>query len=597
MAINNPYIPGDPYSYDLKWIIAQIKQHTLELSTIDERIAAAVQEQLDQHDPVYYESAAALIASDARTPSLAYIEGFYEPGDLGANLYYVTSDYNDVLAADFYLTLTGANRWAIPIITAPVVVPEMFGAKGDGSTDDTAAVQAAIKYPASFFTRSYKITSELECISNTVIGGPGTIIDEVPEGSILYEYPALFHLDTIENVEVYGLTIYGPGSLTDSTIVNHVVFKTEGSKNVEFHHMRLYDTAAAYCFRNVTVNGLDIHHVLIDKYTFGGIALFMGCQNINICDNEMYQLTGAHNYNYAITLSAHEGVMVTSNHVVCSRNTIVCTKPVWEAIDAHGGENIIVTDNHITNARNGIALMDNLDDPDNPWTLNDVVVSGNIIELGTDTSFGAVKNNSCIVVNGNNAIIQNNVLKNAGYINKDVYYSGCIFVAGNNISVSNNIMNNVHGQVIQHKWGDNVQIKDNMLMHWTWSAPSTGLTIPIFYWQSETADRPHDGDTYVENNIINDIPTGARLARAFASLGANGGILYVLNNRIPEAGNLLSQPANIVCSPYSNKPTYVGKVGDIIRQSAPSSGQSLGWICTTSFVNGAGGTWVTLPNL
>lgn len=25
MAINNPYVPGDPYSYDLKWIVAKLK--------------------------------------------------------------------------------------------------------------------------------------------------------------------------------------------------------------------------------------------------------------------------------------------------------------------------------------------------------------------------------------------------------------------------------------------------------------------------------------------------------------------------------------------------------------------------------------------
>lgn len=30
MAINNPYIPGDPYSYDLKWIVEQVK-HAIEL--------------------------------------------------------------------------------------------------------------------------------------------------------------------------------------------------------------------------------------------------------------------------------------------------------------------------------------------------------------------------------------------------------------------------------------------------------------------------------------------------------------------------------------------------------------------------------------
>ena len=180
------------------------------------------------------------------------------------------------------------------------------------------------------------------------------------------------------------------------------------------------------------------------------------------------------------------------------------------------------------------------------------------------------------------------IIKLSCFLLEDVY---------NNIIVSNNVMNNVEGIVIQHKWGTNVTIKDNTLIHWTFtSAPSQ--TTPFFYWQSETSDRPHDGNTYVEGNIIHDIPSSsARLGRIFASLGANGGICYMLNNKIPEAANILSQPANCVCSPYSNKPTYVGQIGDIITKSNPVAGQSLGWICTTSFVNGSGGTWTALPNL
>ena len=27
---NNPYIPGDPYSYDLKWLVQEVK-HAIEL--------------------------------------------------------------------------------------------------------------------------------------------------------------------------------------------------------------------------------------------------------------------------------------------------------------------------------------------------------------------------------------------------------------------------------------------------------------------------------------------------------------------------------------------------------------------------------------
>ena len=143
---NNPYIPGDPYSYDLKWLVQRVKEHGEILATLDERIAAAVQEFLDQHDPIYYKTAAELIASPIKGGMLSYIQGYNEPGDGGANLYYITTDYNDVLTASYYLTLDGANRWAILVPTTPYVTPDMFGAKGDGTTDDGSAFETAFKF-------------------------------------------------------------------------------------------------------------------------------------------------------------------------------------------------------------------------------------------------------------------------------------------------------------------------------------------------------------------------------------------------------------------------------------------------------------------
>lgn len=178
MAINNPYVPGDPYSYDLKWLVRKIKETDVLLSTLDQKIIDMIVQLLDQHDPLYWKTADALIHSDMKTPSLAYIEGFYEEGDGGANLYYITSDYNDVLAADFYITLDGANRWGIPIICTPYVTPEMFGAVGDGSEDDTIAVQTAATIAANLGCELRAMGGKSYLITDTVTID-GTNVDKI----------------------------------------------------------------------------------------------------------------------------------------------------------------------------------------------------------------------------------------------------------------------------------------------------------------------------------------------------------------------------------------------------------------------------------
>lgn len=163
MAINNPYIPGDPYSYDLKWIVRRIREHSAILTDIDQKIAEAISQYLDQHDPFYYGTADELIHTSIENGSIAYIEGFNAAGDGGANLYYITGNFYDVQNEDFYLTMATGNQWALPIIMTYYVTPEMFGAFGDGTTDDTAAMTVFCKKVDydQIGAKTYKVTTPI----------------------------------------------------------------------------------------------------------------------------------------------------------------------------------------------------------------------------------------------------------------------------------------------------------------------------------------------------------------------------------------------------------------------------------------------------
>ena len=89
---NNPYIPGDPYSYDLKWIVEHIKN----IKNLEEASTYAAEAQ-----------AAAESAG---------------------------------LSAD-------RAEAAASIIDVPFVTPEMFGAVGDGITDDSDALESCFAIP------------------------------------------------------------------------------------------------------------------------------------------------------------------------------------------------------------------------------------------------------------------------------------------------------------------------------------------------------------------------------------------------------------------------------------------------------------------
>ena len=81
--LNNPYVPGDPYSYDLKWLVAKVKEILAQLGTLDEAIETKIFEGFLEHSVVQFKTVPEMLAADITDGSIVLTLGYHEAGDQG----------------------------------------------------------------------------------------------------------------------------------------------------------------------------------------------------------------------------------------------------------------------------------------------------------------------------------------------------------------------------------------------------------------------------------------------------------------------------------------------------------------------------------
>lgn len=113
--------------------------------------------------------------------------------------------------------------------TLGYVTPEMFGAKGDGMTDDTVAIQAAVDSGVSsiyFGNKTYLVSEHIAIPSNVYLRGDATTIHKKSTD----ETSRLFSIERVENVVIDGFNLT---TTLDSVIIdNNMPADTNGWSNI-----------------------------------------------------------------------------------------------------------------------------------------------------------------------------------------------------------------------------------------------------------------------------------------------------------------------------------------------------------------------------
>lgn len=290
--------------------------------------------------------------------------GYYAVNDGGAALYYIMGA---APVDDYYETLQGGLIGVLVVNDA--VTPQMFGAKGDGVTDDTAAIQSALNDDSKMCVfmpgKTYKIKDFVRVTrSNKTIIMYGATIDgadeEASSAGATVSIGSPTAQEDIENIAILGGTFIGHVDLENCIGISHAanvaikdVRTVGGSKGI---------TAQYHC-SNIIVDNCDMSNFLRC-----GISLESGVQNAIVRDANIHD---------ALTTTAPTDVFSFPIGVMCD----ISRDEYYDAQDYKYNKNILFDNVNISNVHLGI--LDHADLEQNIAYKN-MVISGD----GSTSTYG-----------------------------------------------------------------------------------------------------------------------------------------------------------------------------------------------------------------
>jgi parallel beta-helix repeat protein len=316
----------------------------------------------------------AITASLSAAYGVVMVEGYYAAGDFGPAEVFVWSAAS--VAVDNGVTVinpTGnvsSGRWLLTFNSTLSVL--QGGAKGDGSTDDTARIQACLGalpnggnlvFPWGS-TGVYNLTNQLTITKGVRISSPvGATIKQTAAGKKTFNV-------TSSNVSFDGLIMTGFQNATWNVLEDLIYIS--GTFNAGLAPTYISNFGIKNCkflaFGSAAVHIQYASNIIVDNNTIdGGIYIGVGldsCSYFTISNNLISDISGVgvpvvNAYGiYASRLTDDSGELVSqprSQYGAITGN-VVRKVPTWEGLDTHGGDNIVFTGNTVYQCKFGIAV-------------------------------------------------------------------------------------------------------------------------------------------------------------------------------------------------------------------------------------------------
>lgn len=458
------------------------------------------------------------------------------------------------------------------------VTPEMFGAVGDGNTDDSLAIQRAINASDSvMLLNTYYVPSTINLKSNMQLFGKGKIKAD--------DIIVLQGID-VTNVVIKDISIECNAILGDDPTIGWCCYFKDSSKiSVSNCKISKIKTFAGLCFD--ACESIKAINNCIDTYVYGGIMCQNICKDVMVVNNVVTNCIAyasehdvANTYPITVSGSNQTPPLLPSEDVVVVGNYIKNVVPHWEGIDAHGLINGVISNNVIVNCLTGVAVVGG-GDIKNVTITNNVCVIENISD-----KINRAKNNSGIIIAGElnneatNVVVTDNVIEGFGQslidsVVNDGNSSGIRTSYVRDCVIANNSIKNCGccGMYIG-AYSQYINIANNVLDNIVKRGTKLSWGIEI--------DSVYTFAKIINNLIISEVDTIDRCI-----VGSSASPSYTIARDNYFKGNITNKYfsyTHMICDIMPASPagynSVVGTVGDIVKLQSISN-NVYGYICTS----------------